>query len=337
MNPVSSSPVVELRGVAKVFSTRGQWPWSRRRTVNAVRALDMVLERGDILGLAGQSGSGKTTLSRLVLGLEEPSAGQVFIEGRRWDHLPESERYPERVHYQYVPQDSMSALDPQQTVLEHVVETLRVLAGLDRDQARREARCILEHLGLDQIGDSLARQLSGGEQRRVTLARVLALRPRLVIADEPSSGLDPKRRREVLEDLLGNLPAGATCVLVTHDMEAVKEWCSRVAIMLDGWLIETFYSNGAGPIHPYSRLLFDPWAHPLPGEMLADSGCPFHPDCSLRVGMGRPRICQEQMPRLQVVDQPQHLVACHFSREQTHCLAKAPFSSSSRPTQRGEP
>ncbi len=275
------SALVEIIGVDKTFELPGRWPWSPRRRVPAVRGVQLSVGEGEIVALVGQSGSGKTTLARMVLGLEEPSAGEIRLEGRRWSHLPERERQPLRLRYQYVPQDPMSALDPQQTPLEAVSETLRALAGRPAAVARTEAVGVLERLGLGARLGALPRDLSGGEQRRVTLARVLALSPRLIVADEPTSGLEPDRRQAVLRDLFGNLPAGAGCILVTHDMSAARAWAHRALVMLAGRVIEEVDLRADEPVHPYASLLFDPWSRPAPRGELAAAGCPFRPDCPL--------------------------------------------------------
>ncbi len=303
-------PIVQVRGLRKVFVQRGAWPWEPVREVHAIKGVDLELFPGQVLAVVGQSGSGKTTLARIVLGLEELSEGEVILEGRRWDRMTEAERHGYRVFYQYVPQDAMSALDPQQDALQHVTETLRVLGGQPRALARRKGEEMLHRLGLGERMQALPREMSGGEQRRVTLARVLALAPRLVVADEPTSGLDPDRRREVLRDLIGNLPEGAACILVTHNMAAAKAWCTHAVVMLDGWVIETFDPRSEMPVHPYSKLLFDPWSAPLPGTNLATEGCPYRDDCPLVQG-SLAETCRRAMPPLLPLDHHRGRVACH--------------------------
>lgn len=256
------SAIVEVKGVHKRFDVPGPWPWSPRRQVHAVRGVDLTVAAGEVVALVGQSGSGKTTLSRMVLGLEGPSEGEIWIEGKRWDNLDERERQRQRIHYQYIPQDAMSALDPQQTVLEGLVETLTVLARKAPDEAQGVAATMLARLGLAHRHHALPRELSGGEQRRVTLARVLALSPRLVVADEPTSGLDPDRRAAVLQDLVGNLPPGAGCILVTHDLDAAADYCHRAVVMLEGQIIEVVDLRHEQAQHPYTRSLLDPWHSP---------------------------------------------------------------------------
>ena len=292
------SAIVKVENVEKCFLLPGTWPWSAKTEVHAVRGVSMEVQEGEVVALVGQSGSGKTTLSRMILGLEEPTTGSIHLDGMRWDGLSERVRNPHRLPYQYIPQDAMSALDPQQTALEAVSETLRVLRQLSREDALEEAKEMLSRLGLEQRYDALPREMSGGEQRRVTLARVLALKPRLVVADEPTSGLEPDRRESVLEDLVGNLSDGAGCVLVTHDMSAARRWADRVLVMLEGKIIEELDLRSEQPSHPYSRMLFDPWAFPI------QRGAPTSTDSAAELVDATPasdedKECQENATGLQ--------------------------------------
>ena len=257
---LSPPPVVRVQGVSKSFVRNGTYPWSPKSQVDAVRDVSFSVERGSVVALVGQSGSGKTTLSRVILGLEEPTAGEIWINAQRWDGLSETERRPHRPRYQYIPQDAMAALDPQQTALEHIVETMKVLGGIPASEAEPKATALLTSLGLGQRLGALPREMSGGEQRRVTLARVLALDPLLIVADEPTSGLDPERRVSVMEALIGNLPEAAACILVTHDMSEATKWCDRIYVMLHGEVVEVIEKGNLVPQHPYSKVLFDPWS-----------------------------------------------------------------------------
>lgn len=251
--------IVEVVGLTKTFRQRGPWPWSPVRPVHAVREVSLSIGAGEVVALVGQSGSGKTTLSRCILGLEPVSAGVVRLDGQPWSAWSERQRRAQRVRYQYVPQDALSALDPQQTAREHVEESLVVLGGRPRAAARTEAVRMLERLGLGHRLEALPREMSGGELRRVTLARVFALEPRLVVADEPTSGLDPDRQESVLEDLIRNLPAGSACILVTHDMPQARKWCTRAIVMLEGRVVEELALPDGTIRHPYAKMLFDPW------------------------------------------------------------------------------
>ena len=252
--------LVDVDNVSKTFVRSGPWPWSRREDVRALRGVSMRIAPGEVVALVGQSGSGKTTLARCILGLEHPTQGRISVDGHTWAELTPGARRTLRLGFQYVPQDAMSALDPQQTVMEHLMETLQVLAGQDRETAAARATALLERLGLSHRGHALPRELSGGEQRRVTLARVFALSPRLVVADEPTSGLDADLQEAVLRDMIDNLPAGASCLIVTHDMPVVRRWCSRALVMLEGEVVEELILPQGTPTHPYAQRLFDPWA-----------------------------------------------------------------------------
>jgi len=262
--------IVDVREVHKRFSIPGTWPWSATGQVHAVNDVSFQLAAGEVIALVGQSGSGKTTLARCILGLEEITGGEISIEGAPWYSMSERERRKHRLRYQYVPQDALSALDPQQTALEHVVESLTVLAGVDRESAILQGTSMLKQLGLGERLGALPREMSGGEQRRVTLARVFSLEPVLVVADEPTSGLDPDRQESVLEDLIQNLPKHAGCILVTHDMAQARNWCHRALVMLEGRVIEEIKFPDGQPKHPYARMLFDPWGEHDLGQSTAN-------------------------------------------------------------------
>ena len=298
--------IVTVKDLVKTFEQRGTLPWSPVRYVHAVQGVDIQVAPGEIVALVGQSGSGKTTVSRMILGLEEPTSGEIWLDGTRWDGLSERERRPLRSKFQYVPQDSMSALNPQQTALEHIMETYQVLGGKTSADAKNAAETLLSSLGLNERLHALPREMSGGEQRRVTLARVLALNPKLIVADEPTSGLDPDRRDSVLEALFGNLPDGAGCILVTHDMSEAKHWCNRIYVMLAGRAIEVLDLSKHEPQHPYAKLLFDPWGSPLPEKELSKEGCPFHSNCPIVLQSK----CTQELPTLTQISDG-HFVSCH--------------------------
>ena len=169
---------------------------------------------------------------------------------------------------------------------------------------------MLEKLGLGERLQALPREMSGGEQRRVTLARVLALEPRLVVADEPTSGLDPDRRDSVMHALIGNLPEGAGCILVTHDMKEAREWCDRVFVMLAGRVIEEIDLRRSTPLHPYAQILFDPWSGDVPREPLAPTGCPFRKNCTLDAPKAPDAQCHRAVPALTEIEDDTHRVAC---------------------------
>ncbi|MGC6492465.1 MAG: ATP-binding cassette domain-containing protein [Myxococcota bacterium] len=255
-----TEPLVVARGIRKTFIDPGPWPWSPHREVHALRGVDLVLAPGEVVALVGQSGSGKTTLARCILGTEQPSAGEISVLGFAWDRLDAAAETTLQRQVQYIPQDALSALDPQQTVLEHIVESVTVVGGRPAAEARVEAQQLLDSLGIGHRASALPRDLSGGEQRRVTLARVLCLQPRIIVADEPTSGLDPRRRDEVLEDLIDARPEGTGVIWVTHDLGLAARFADRALVMLEGEVVERVELPDGKPSHPYATMLFDPWS-----------------------------------------------------------------------------
>lgn len=246
---MSSEVGTSLRavGVSKCYRGRG-------REMAALQGVDVRLEQGRAVGLVGGSGSGKSTLLHLLLGLLEPDEGEVHLDGvpvsgpAAWRQL--------RQHVQYVPQDPAATLDPRRTIARQLTEPLRRFkvrgdhGALVRDAA---ARVGLEprHLGHRPF------ELSGGQAQRAAIARALVTRPRLLLADEPVSGLDLPLRQQVL-GLLGSLHAeGLGILLVSHDLTAVRSVCQRVLVMDAGRVVEEGRTPDvlANPAHPTTRAL----------------------------------------------------------------------------------
>lgn len=248
-----TSQVIEAREIAKSF--RG--PDARKRT--AVAGVSLEVKFGETLGLVGESGSGKTTVTRLILGLETPDQGEVFLRGRRWASLSEAERRAERRRIQVVFQDPLASFDPRYTVERVLGEAIEV-AGV-RGAAERRARAV-ELLGLVRLDESLLGrrplELSGGQRQRVAIARALAPRPEVLICDEPVSALDVSVQVQIL-DLLEELKSqlGLACIFISHDLGVVRRVSDRVAIMKAGQIVEQGETGAVfdSPRHPYTREL----------------------------------------------------------------------------------
>jgi peptide/nickel transport system ATP-binding protein len=250
--------VLRAAGVSKRY--RG-----RTGEVAAVRRVDVLVEEGRTAGLVGSSGSGKSTLLQLLLGLLEPDEGEVHLDGLTvsgrdgWRRL--------RQHVQYVPQDPAATLDPRRTVARQLTEPLR------RFRVRGDHRTMVldaaARVGLEP--HHLAHrpfELSGGQAQRAAIARALVTRPRLLLADEPVSGLDLPLRQQVL-DLLGDLHAdGLGLLLVSHDLSAVRSVCQHVAVMDAGRVVEEGRTTDllANPAHPTTRALLAAVPPPLPSK-----------------------------------------------------------------------
>ncbi len=247
------APLVELKAVTKTF-TRKRLLRPDEAT-QAVRGVDLNIARGEIFGLAGESGSGKTTLARMVMGIMQPSEGRVFIDGRP---LSDTGGRADRRLAQIVYQNPGTSLNPKRTVGQTLDVPLR-FAGLDPKDRQRRTDELLERVDLPR--SFIARfphELSGGQKQRVAIARALAADPRLIVLDEPTSALDvsvQKRVIALLEELRDEL--GLTYLFISHDLSLMRNFCSRIAVMFKGELVEQGRPSEvfASPTHPYTRAL----------------------------------------------------------------------------------
>lgn len=240
--PEQRQPILEALEVTKRFSPRGGRLRVRGERVLAVDRVSLKLWDGEAVGLVGRSGSGKSTLARLLVGLEQPDAGEVRFAGRALKSLPARELADVRRQVQLVLQDPLGALDPMQAIGSAVKEPL--VAHRLATRGSRPARVgeLLARVGLPSSGELLSRRphrLSGGERQRAALARALACAPRALILDEPVSALDPAVRGRLLNVLL-DLKAGMglAILLVAHDLPLVAQLCERVIVLDRGAVVE---------------------------------------------------------------------------------------------------
>ena len=241
-----SGALFEVRGVSKRFRLPRTSLLTAPRELTAVKGVTFDVIEGETFGIVGESGSGKTTLVRMLLGLEKPNGGTVrYLGGDRAREV------------QVVFQDPVSALDPRMRVADIVAEPLRVLriAG-DRPARVRE---LLDAVGLPTgSAERYPHEFSGGQRQRIAIARALAPRPRVLLADEPVSALDVSVRAQIL-NLLEDLRAGfeLTLLLVSHDLSVVRHMCDRVAVMSRGEIVEMGETAGVfrDPQDPYTREL----------------------------------------------------------------------------------
>jgi len=291
--PDPGAAFIEARGVTVEFTTR---------TGHAARALDgvdLAVPHGEVLAIVGESGSGKTTLARTLMGLERPTSGEVLFEGRPLDYsLRGLKSYRSRV--QMVLQDAAGSLNPRQTVYESVAEGIRLHGRARTDeQGRTETELVaaaLAEAGLrppERLFLRYPHELSGGQKQRVLIAGALALRPELVLADEPVSSLDASIRGEILALLLElRRELGMGVVVVTHDLGLAWNIADRIAVMYLGRVVEcgTTEEVLTAPRHPYTRALLSvvPEIDQLepvvlrgevPDPSRIPSGCRFHPRC----------------------------------------------------------
>jgi oligopeptide/dipeptide ABC transporter ATP-binding protein len=327
--PVTGKPLLDVRGLEMQFALRGGLGRKLRHeapeVLRAVDTVDLQIRRGEVLGLVGESGCGKSTLGRCIVGLYEPTGGEI----RYGDELLTSDRgRAERRRIQMVFQDPYSSLNPRMTVRQTLAELLRAHRMVPKEAVDARCRELLDLVDLPARAlDAHPRQFSGGQRQRVAIARALALEPELLIADEPVSALDVSVQATVLnllQDLCAQL--GLTMLLIAHNLAVVRHISDRVAVMYLGRIVEAAPTDElfANPRHPYTQGLLQAVPRLVPGratETVAvagdppspvdvPGGCRFHPRCPI----AQEPLCSTADPPL-VPDPllPVHHAACHFA------------------------
>ncbi|MBG0872419.1 MULTISPECIES: dipeptide ABC transporter ATP-binding protein [Burkholderia] len=234
--------------------------YGERDAPAAVDGVSFSLARGETLGIVGESGSGKSTVARIVLGLVEPDAGTVTLDGQPWNGIPEAARRTRRARLQLIAQDPYSSFDPRYSVGRIIGEGLEV-AGLHGDARRRRVLQLLDEVQLGAACfDRYPRELSGGQRQRVAIARAFASNPALLVADEPVSALDVSIQAQVL-DLLADLQAehGTAMLFISHDLGVVHHVADRILVMRRGRVVESGPVTQVfdAPSHPYTASLLD--------------------------------------------------------------------------------
>ncbi len=323
-----AEPLLQVERLSRRFDVAGR----RGAKLHAVDDVSLAIAAGESLGLGGESGCGKSTLVRLLARLLDPSAGRILFEGQDLAELPARRfaRHPLRAAIQMVFQDPTDSLNPRHTARDTIGEPLRLLGGLQGRAAGERVDEVASQVGLPrELLGRFPHQLSGGQKARVGIARALAVRPRLLILDEPTAALDVSVQAVVLQ-LLARLRAelGLAYLFVSHDLNVVRLLTDRVAVMYLGRLVEVGPSEQVfrAPGHPYTQALVS--AIPGQGPRVRLSGeisspidpppqvCRFHGRCP----RGEDR-CAREMPALAMrpaaAAQPPaapQWVACHFAR-----------------------
>ncbi|MGH7057723.1 MAG: oligopeptide/dipeptide ABC transporter ATP-binding protein [Acetobacteraceae bacterium] len=309
-----SAPALELRGVSKTFRTRGAAP------LRAVIDVTLEIAAGECLALVGESGSGKSTLARIALRLIEPDAGDVMLGGQSLMRLGRDALRRARRHMQPIFQDPAASFNPRRNIRSTLQQT--VAAGGGRHAGDEELSELLAAVRLKPAADYLERyphELSGGQRQRLAVARALAPRPDVIIADEPLSGADVSIRAEILNLLVDlQMQRGVAYLLITHDMLVARAFSRQIAVMYRGRIVEQGSTDEvlARPLHPYTQRLLavvpsldaPPRAYASEAlDVSASAGCAYRPRCPLAGA-----LCCQIAPTLRKHG-TNHSAACHYA------------------------
>jgi oligopeptide transport system ATP-binding protein len=317
------TPLLEAADLTKHFPVKGGIFGRTRGAVRAVDGISFVVEKGKTLGVVGESGCGKTTTAKLVLGLEEPTAGVLRFEGADLTSLDAAGRRRYRRGIQAVFQDPFASLNPRMRVGAIIMEPLITHERLTGADVRKRLEKLLDLVGLPaRAADLFPHEFSGGQRQRIAIARSLSLNPSLIVLDEPVSALDVSIRAQIL-NLLRELQSelGLSYLFIAHDLAAVAHMSHTIAVMYLGRIVElgdaATVANASR--HPYTRALFAAAlpSHPdekreeivlageVPSPLNPPAGCHFHPRCPSVM-----ERCRSEEPKVRTIDGIR--VACHL-------------------------
>lgn len=323
----NETPLLDVQDLCTYFPIYGGAFSTVKGQVHAVDGVSFQVYQHETLGLVGESGCGKSTLIRSILRLEKPTKGQVLFEGEDMQTMKSARLRHLRRDLQIVFQDPYAALDPRMTIGQIIGEPLRVHGEADGAQREAQVKELLEMVGLERgYYDRYPHEFSGGQRQRVSIARALALRPKLILCDEPVSALDVSIQAQVL-NLLRELQRarGLTYLFITHDLSVVKHISDDILVMYMGQMVEEAPSKELfrTPMHPYTQGLLS--AIPVPnihhkrrrvimeGEITSPvnlkPGCRFAARCPHACNR-----CRQEQPALLELE-PGHFVACHLALE----------------------
>ena len=322
-----TEPILKLEGLKKHFNTTTGGAFNKQKAVlKAVDGIDLEIAPGETIGLVGESGCGKTTAGRTILKLYEPTEGKIIFEGEDISKLSQSKMKPYRRQMQMIFQDPYASLNPRQTIGTIIANMFDIQGIKPVGGVENEVRALMERVGLNpEHINRYPHEFSGGQRQRIGVARAIALKPKLIVADEPVSALDVSIQAQVvnlLEDLQNEFKM--SYIFVAHDLSVVQHISDRVVVMYLGKVMEQADKVDlfAKPRHPYTKALLSavPVADPkegrkrerimlhgdLPSPINPPSGCVFNTRCWKATDK-----CRTEVPQLLEIA-PKHKVACHF-------------------------
>ncbi|QTD41064.1 ABC transporter ATP-binding protein [Sporosarcina sp. Te-1] len=319
-------PLLEVSNLKKHFEVSDGF--GKKKLLRAVDGIDFSVMEGETLGIVGESGCGKSTTGNLLINLLEKTEGTIIFNGKDMDSLTKEELRKSKAAIQMIFQDPFSSLNPRMRVLDIIAEPLRTHTVMKKKEIQEEVFKLMDAVGLDRsYGRRFPHEFSGGQRQRIGIARAIALRPKLIICDEPVSALDVSIQAQILNLLIElQNEYKLTFIFIAHGLPAVKYISDRIAVMYLGKIVEitTKEQLFAAPKHPYTVSLVS--AVPLPDPFIRESrervilegdipsnvdiptGCRFRTRCPFAVDR-----CKENEPQLKELGDD-HFVACHFPR-----------------------